>query len=154
VLETPTCIWPGAAEIHQPAICRQIIQDIRQLPDVVALLIWVVARNHHFRYAGRSCRRGRNQPPQQRSFHRFPPTCLGAQPHRCGSTAGRQVERRMGIMAYYLGTILFFVLWIGGWSILGRWGRRKGSYNTETLAWLMGIFALLNMELRYLEYLK
>ncbi len=57
-------------------------------------------------------------------------------------------------MAYYLGTILFFVLWIGGWSILGRWGRRKGSYNTETLAWLMGIFALLNMELRYLEYLK
>lgn len=66
-----------------------------------------------------------------------------------------------GVMAYYLGTVLFFVIWIGGWLIIGRWGRRKGSYNTETLAWLMGgisalmgIFALLNMELRYLEYLK
>jgi hypothetical protein len=66
-----------------------------------------------------------------------------------------------GVMAYYLGTVLFFVIWIGGWSIIGRWGRSKGSYNTETLAWLMGgisalmaIFALLNMELRYLEYLK
>ncbi|BBO70407.1 hypothetical protein DSCA_43370 [Desulfosarcina alkanivorans] len=64
-------------------------------------------------------------------------------------------------MAYYFGTILSFVIWIGGWTMLGRWGRRKGSHNMETLAWLMGgisalmgIFALLNMELRYLEYLK
>ena len=64
-------------------------------------------------------------------------------------------------MAYYLGTILSFVIWIGGWIMLGRWGRRKGSNSMETLAWLMGgisalmgIFALLNMELRYLEYLK
>lgn len=62
-------------------------------------------------------------------------------------------------MGYYLGTVLTFVLWIGGWFILGRWGRKKGSQSTETLAWLMGgisalmgIFAALSMELRYLGY--
>jgi hypothetical protein len=63
-------------------------------------------------------------------------------------------------MSYYLGTVIFFTLWIGGCFLLGRWGRRKGSYNTETLAWLMGgiavlmgIFATLSMELRYLKVL-
>lgn len=63
-------------------------------------------------------------------------------------------------MSYYLGTIVIFSLWIGGCFILGRWGRSKGSYNTETLAWLMGgiatlmgIFAALSMELRYLGVL-
>jgi hypothetical protein len=63
-------------------------------------------------------------------------------------------------MSYYLGTVIFFALWIGGCFLLGRWGRRKGSYNTETLAWLMGgiavlmgIFATLSMELRYLKVL-
>ena len=63
-------------------------------------------------------------------------------------------------MSYYLGTIVAFSLWIGGCFILGRWGRSKGSYNTETLAWLMGgiatlmgIFAALSMELRYLGVL-
>ena len=63
-------------------------------------------------------------------------------------------------MSYYFGTIVIFSLWIGGCFILGRWGRSKGSYNTETLAWLMGgiatlmgIFAALSMELRYLGVL-
>ena len=63
-------------------------------------------------------------------------------------------------MSYYLGTIVTFSLWIGGCFILGRWVRSKGSYNTETLAWLMGgiatlmgIFAALSMELRYLGVL-
>jgi hypothetical protein len=63
-------------------------------------------------------------------------------------------------MSYYLVTVVTFALWIGGCFILGRWGRSKGSTNTETLAWLMGgiaalmgIFATLSMELRYLGVL-
>lgn len=54
---------------------------------------------------------------------------------------------------------IVILLYFSGWFALGRWGRKKGKPNVETLAWLAGgisclmlIFGLLNWELVYLGY--
>lgn len=64
-------------------------------------------------------------------------------------------------MSYYLGMMLTFAIWIGGWFLVGRWGRIREKQSTETLAWLMGgigalmgIFAILSIELHYMSYIQ